>query len=120
MLLGYVGLTAGGAADELLDAIESRRMNLRVADVYSVFSQYYFLYLHLTLRFAFVQGGDAARASLQGSLAPTLFAHVDGYLTARYGRDHEVGNELSAVREFFFDQLEQSEYGFAHLPDPSY
>ncbi|MDP6606157.1 MAG: hypothetical protein QF664_07885, partial [Dehalococcoidia bacterium] len=54
MLLGYVGLTAGGAADELLDAIESRRMNLRVADVYSVFSQYYFLYLHLTLRFAIV------------------------------------------------------------------
>jgi hypothetical protein len=116
----YVGLTAGKAADELLDALESSRTKIRVTDVYSVFTQYYFFYLHLMLRFAFVQGGDAARAPLQDSLAPTLFAQIDAYLTARRGRDHQGGSGLSEIREFFFDQLQQSEREFANLPEPFY
>lgn len=119
MLILYVGGTAGESANQLLDALESSQVKLRVADAYSVFTQYYFLYLHLMLRFAFVQGGDPARASLQDDLTNLLFGHVEAFLSARYGSE-PTNSELSPVSEFFFRQLEESEYEFAHLSQPSY
>lgn len=119
-LVGYMSLTAGACADAVLEKWPTLAgKNAEPAASYSVYSQFLFLYLHLTDRMAFADGGDKCRAAVRDVVKPQLIPALNGYLSGRHSPPkHVPSSELtSTVSDGFFEMLDRSEFSFSRLPD---
>ncbi len=119
-LVGYMSLTAGACADDVLDkwpTLAGKTAGPAVS--YSVYSQFLFLYIHVMDRMAFADGGDQVRVAVRDVVRPHLIPALNGYLSGRHSPPKRVpSSELtSGVSDDFFEMLDKSEFSFSRLTD---
>lgn len=112
-LVATLGMIAKAASDDVLDTIDSNR-RISPAIAYTVYEQFYFLLVHIALRFAFNIAGSDGRDSVQGFLSPRLlFSHIPPYLNARYKPRKMSARFTRDLEEQFLDRLNRSELEYS-------
>ena len=111
-LFSTLGMIAKAASDDVLNTIDSNRQ-LSPVIAYTIYEQFYFLLLHMTLRIAFTLYGPDSRDLIQDLLAGLLFKHIPHYLNARYKPRKISDIFIRNLEELFVDRLNRSEHEYS-------